>query len=758
MRPPSPFLGFLSAHCSFLAPCILSALSLLLAAPATAAEQRTIAIDIPVDAEAIAEALRDDGWIRWLADNKEDLDIIIGPAAEGDTEILVRPLPIDDQVTTLLKDLPVRLSAGVLELDGTAYRQPAQNLAIRLPRAEKTTWLISGYGTEKVTDLARFILLKEAGVRSWGRDQASFDYILRESPWIERSGVWRATETGFAVDRDGERNDFPARDDYYSGMETLAGKSVELTAPKAIASRPEIHRLARDLDAATAAMAKLIPLTLDRPVQVVIESDHVTQGRYLGDIGEAVLAADGTVHLVFHTDDTHAYLHRIASALIRRAKLEATLSPWLLEGAALWLSRQWFGQDFEAWLPRFASARLLPTADQLTANERQADGSGPLWVPVAASLVDSASGTSLRQKLAALPDVRKTRAHLARLALLPTPTPAPTSRPEIPFLDGISFAMLNRIDGGYHAPSVNKRLTHLAELGANAVSLMPFAYQPSPTEPSLRFSNNHPTSETDIGVLFAARQAQAAGFQVLWKPHIWISGESWPGDIAMPDEASWAAWWDSYRRYIAHHAFLADWAGCSLFSIGVELGKTVEREREWQELIATVRLLYSGAVTYSGNWHGDYERAPFWDRLDFVGVDAYFPLADSEEATPEALARGARALADRLRKDSERFGKPIILTEIGYAARTGAWVEPHREGGDFSAEHQALAYRALFEALGHPEWLQGIFAWKVFSAERGNPDRPDFRFLGRTAEAEVRNYFSPHEPATSQTPTRSTSQ
>ncbi len=740
-------------------------LCLLLAVPAVTAEQtasaalaRTIAIDIPDD--ATAKALRDDGWIRWLTDNRDDVDIVIGPGAQGDSEILVRPLPIEDPVSELLGHLPIKLSEGALELDGTTYRQPTQTLAARLPQAAKTTWLVSGYHIEQVADLTKLIVFKEAGVRMWGRSDSSFDYMLRESSWLERSGVWHSTETGFEVDREGERNDFPVRDDYYSSMVSLSGQSVVLRAPAAMASRPAIRRLARDLDAATLAIAKRVPIELERPVQVIIEHDHVTQGRYLGEIGEAVLATEGAVHIILHEQDTYAYLHHIAAALVQRAKLDASLTPWFRDGAALWLSRKWFGREFEAWLPRFAAARLLPSVDQLLAKERQDDGSDPLWIPVAASLIDAAPGSNLRQKLAALPDNAGMRAQLARLAQLKPTQEIPTtpSPPEIPFLDGISFAMLNRIDGGYHAPSVNDRLERLADLGANAVSLMPFAYQPSATGPELRFSNRHPTSETDIGVLYAARQAHAAGFHVLWKPHLWISSESWPGDISMPDEASWTAWWDSYRRYIAHHAFLAEWAGCSLYSIGVELGRTVEREREWNELITTVRLLFSGALTYAGNWHGDYERAPFWNRLDFVGVDAYFPLADNAEASPESLERGARALAERLRKNSERFGKPIILTEIGYAARTGAWVEPHREGGTFSAEHQALAYQALFEALGHPEWLRGVFAWKVFSAERGSSDRPDFRFLGRSAEAVVKNYFSPPHSATDETATRQTSQ
>ncbi len=186
-----------------------------------------------------------------------------------------------------------------------------------------------------------------------------------------------------------------------------------------------------------------------------------------------------------------------------------------------------------------------------------------------------------------------------------------------------------------------------------------------------------------------------------------------------------------------------------IFLGGVGLGKTLERRGQWQQLIASVRQLYSGAVTYAGNWHSDYDRVTFWDRLDFIGVDAYFPLADSAQAAPATISAGARGVAERLRQAAEHYRKPVILTELGYAARAGAWVEPHTEGGDFSTEHQALAYRALFDALGRPPWLRGIFAWKAFSADRGGDSgtRADFRFLGRPAEAVLRDYFSPPQSA-----------
>ena len=191
-----------------------------------------------------------------------------------------------------------------------------------------------------------------------------------------------------------------------------------------------------------------------------------------------------------------------------------------------------------------------------------------------------------------------------------------------------------------------------------------------------------------------------------------------------------------------HHAVLAEHTKSELFSIGVELGLTLEREAEWKQLIRAVRSVFSGEVTYSGNWWGDYDRVPFWPLLDYVGVDAYFPLAHSADADRATLEEGARRAVEEMRQASERFGRPVLLTEMGFSAREGAWVDPHKEGGTVSEEDQKLAYEVFLEALGRPSWLRGLYVWKVFShADAEGGGRPDFRLMGRQAEAVVEHYF-----------------
>ncbi|MCG8460228.1 MAG: hypothetical protein MI919_28425 [Holophagales bacterium] len=549
------------------------------------------------------------------------------------------------------------------------------------------------------------------------------------------------------------------------GAETLElrRERVLLEVPAAAQGDPRAPRLADHLDRAAARLLEHLGTQSleDGPLHVVVEDSFEEQGRKLEQLGPAIVA-DGRLHVVFHEDDHPFYVHGLARLLLARTGLSA--APWLEQGAALWwadeaLDTPWYGRRWRAWIPDLVFARALPTATELLAAEPSGKASRVLFPPVAAAVVAALPGETLAAKLGVGSDraglARRTERILAGFAAEPVGSPlnatparlAASPGPARPFQRGISLAMANGLEVGYHARGIEGQLEHLKRLGADSVSIMPFAYQRDPQRPFLVFLNRHPASETDAGAVHASRRAREMGFRVLWKPHIWVSHRSWPGDIVMGSEVDWRRWWRLYGRYVLHHAALARHAGAELFSVGVELGRTVAREEEWRHLIASVRRLYPGHVTYAGNWWGDYDAVPFWDALDFVGVDAYFPLAGDAEAGREEILAGARRAVSELRRAAERYGRPVLLTEVGFAAREGAWVAPHEEGGTYSPEDQLLAYEVLLEALGRPHWLAGLYVWKVFSHPRAEGGgRPDFRLLGRPAEQALSRYFGVPEP------------
>ncbi|HYO16986.1 MAG TPA: hypothetical protein VE685_27645, partial [Thermoanaerobaculia bacterium] len=714
--------------------------------PAPPAVSKVLAIRTT---EPLAALLREGYFFRRLLPGLQGLRVDMGPQAAGDAVVVIETLPASSGTAALVKGLPVEIGGEAVVLDGTRYPGRGFTLAARIPEAEKETWLVVGRTPDEVVSLGNHILLNlssslmdfEGGPR---RPPLAVDYILQETQDLARNGRWAKREDGtWGIDRATERDDFAAREQALAALARIAGERVVLLVPPGEKDRPEMARLAAELDRAAGEMAPKVPVAVTSPVTVMVETDHVTQGRYTGKIGEAVRGEGADLHLVYHPDDVAAYRHALAGVLLARAGIANRLPPGLARGASLWLSWDWYGKPWPEWLPLLAAARVLPEAEQILAGEEASDASEVLWSPAAAAVVDRLPGSTLAEKLARVPEAGRVGEILKGIEPQ-TARVRPERKASVPkgFLKGVSFAMAIGLERGYHSPSIARPLAELESLGTNAVSLMPFASQPGPDRPELRFLNDSPGSETDIGLIHATRLSRARGLHVLYKPHIWVRHGSWSGDIEMKTEEDWARWWHVYRRYVLHHAMLARWAGADSFCVGVELSKTIPREKDWRDLIDAVRTFFPGPLTYAANWYGDLEHVAFWDDLDFIGVDAYFPLSSSPQASRAELEKGARQIVDRFAATSRRWGKPILLTEVGFAAHRGAWVSPHEEGGEYSEEDQALAYEVLFDALGRRPWLAGTFVWKAFSsAGTDSGQRADFQFMGRKAEGVVGRYY-----------------
>lgn len=699
---------------------------------------RTFAVLTPPGADDLVAAVEDGSFKRWFARRDRGIALKVGADVRGDVEVLVRLLPVEDAIRRRLAGLPVELSDDAIVLGGKRYRDERLGLALRLPGTDRLTFLVAAHSLGAAAQLTDLVLIANNGGGWRTSVPEGIDYLLWEHPYSQRSGRWVASGSGYTAED--VRDDLTERAAAYAAMGEIRRPGARLRLPRERAGEKAFTDLADALDAAVTAMAPRLGTRGEAsPVEVFVDDDFLVQGRRTAQIRETVLDHDGSLHLVYHPDDLDLYRYGLARLLVRRAGLE--LPPALEDGAALWLSRGWYGRPYEDWLGDFAAADVLPTAAEILAGRRAEDASAVLDPPAAAAVVERLPGKTLQEKLNELPSEAAVASILKRVASTPTP-PRKTAATLPSFLNGVSFAMLNGLEVGYHAPGVDEQLDRVRELGSDSVSLMPFAYQRDPKKPGMGFLNSSPGSETDVGMIHSARRAHAHGLTVLWKPHIWVRHDSWPGDIEMTSEDDWKAWFRSYRRYTLHHAVLARYAGSELFSIGVELGRTVHRETDWRFLIAAVRRVYPGLLTYAGNWHGDYDQVPFWDALDLVGVDAYFPLAYQADADRAELVRGAQGVVERLRAAAEKTGKPIVLTEVGFAARKAAWVEPHGEGGEVSEEDQRLAYEVLLGTLGRPDWLGGVYVWKVFSHSRREvAQRPDFSILGRPAEAVVRGYF-----------------
>ncbi len=300
----------------------------------------------------------------------------------------------------------------------------------------------------------------------------------------------------------------------------------------------------------------------------------------------------------------------------------------------------------------------------------------------------------------------------------------------------------------------------LADLGVDWIAQTPFGWQSVVDAPELRMGQGARVwwGERDIGIATTTRAARERGIATLLKPHIWLSDRDngvWRGQIAMSSEADWGVWFDNYSTFILHYAQLAEELGIEALCVGTELHGTVHRETEWRALIARVRDVYSGQLTYAANWHDEYKEVPFWDALDWIGVQAYFPVSDEEFPTADEIEDGWSRWMDDLRELQAREQRPVLLTEIGYRSAPfpgkEPWTWPKRGETNNDAralQAQADAYEGLFRAVTREPWIEGIYFWKWHPSSGRQRDRSaGFTPQDKPAEEVMSRWFAQLAPS-----------
>ncbi len=304
-------------------------------------------------------------------------------------------------------------------------------------------------------------------------------------------------------------------------------------------------------------------------------------------------------------------------------------------------------------------------------------------------------------------------------------------------------------------------LPRLRDLGVTHLTLTSFGFQPRYDTPEIRLHNEADWfSESDTGIRALAEEADSLGMHLILKPHIWIGHYSSAGQdrhrVAFETEAGWQAWEEQYRDFVLHYAHLAEDVDASILVVGTELANAVRtRPAFWHTLIAEVRQVYGGRLTYAANWWEEYEHVSFWDALDYVGVQAYFPLSDTENPTPEALNKGWAPHRAALAKIAQAAQRPLLFTEIGYRsvgyAATEPWRWPSRD--ETTAPDpalQAALYQAFFEEVWDAPWFAGAIVWKWYPENdtRRHRRRHDLDFTpqNKPAEAIIGEWFRKKSP------------
>ena len=181
-------------------------------------------------------------------------------------------------------------------------------------------------------------------------------------------------------------------------------------------------------------------------------------------------------------------------------------------------------------------------------------------------------------------------------------------------------------------------------------------------------------------------------------------------DQDVPVEPGWAEWFASWQAHVELVARMAEENAADMLCIGCETVGTDSRDKEWRSLIAAVRKIYSGPLTYNCDKYQE-DHVTWWDALDVISSSGYYPVNDLERQF------------ERIRAVAEREKKPFMFMECGCPSRGGSEMRPNdwRYGKGLDLEAQAAWYRAFIRTIGQYPFIRGT-GWWDWSATRLYPE------------------------------------
>jgi len=279
---------------------------------------------------------------------------------------------------------------------------------------------------------------------------------------------------------------------------------------------------------------------------------------------------------------------------------------------------------------------------------------------------------------------------------------------------------------------------HVLRTNANSVAIIPFSYGNSATGALKTSSSWQWWGESAKGSKEMATMAKAKGLKVMIKPQVWFDGGTFTGDVRLDSEEKWQKFEQKYEDYILTHAINAESISADIFCIGTELREFINARPEfWGCLINEVKEHYTGKLTYAGNWDS-YKYFPYWDLMDFIGVDAYFPLIAEEKFSPEEIKNAWKPWELELEKISSEYGKKVLFTEFGYRSTAKSAHEPwdSKRGGSIDLANQTNAFSGTFKSVWLRDFMAGGFIWKWYPNDSKHGGDNDNRFTPQNKPAE----------------------
>tara|TARA_B110000967_G_C18893627_1_gene569104 strand:- start:2690 stop:3778 length:1089 start_codon:yes stop_codon:yes gene_type:complete len=230
-----------------------------------------------------------------------------------------------------------------------------------------------------------------------------------------------------------------------------------------------------------------------------------------------------------------------------------------------------------------------------------------------------------------------------------------------------------------------------------------------------------------------------------------INGSRFWGDFFVETEEEWQEVERAYTELFYNFAKLhEEFPEVILLSIGTEIKEFSSRRLQFfKGLIAKIRMDFPGLkLTYASNWD-EYQSISFWDDLDYIGVNPYFPLVNEKNPTFDEIKQAFVPIKNDLITLSCSYNIPILFTEYGYRsidfASWKAWLLEDISSVNFNFEAQNNGYRAFFDTFWNENWVAGGFFWEwkiISNGEINNPNENGWYVNDKPVEKIIHDRYS----------------
>ena len=319
-------------------------------------------------------------------------------------------------------------------------------------------------------------------------------------------------------------------------------------------------------------------------------------------------------------------------------------------------------------------------------------------------------------------------------------------------IKGYTYGYSRAMKGHYSSPEGIHSRELLMDVGINWVCLAFNVKQKTYASTEILF--DYRVNVPDLELVDTIKHFHDHNVKVCLKPMIdsmdgmWRARIDFPDSTMLEEDRYWKPWFECYDAYILHYAEIAQYTGCEMFCLGCEMLGTERKEGYWRSLIAEVRKVYTGPLTYNTN-HGKEETAKWYDAIDYIGTSAYYRVAKGPDASLEEMKENWEKVADYLEGVSKRQNKKILFMEIGCRSAAGCaampWDFMHKELPR-SEEEQARFYESALSVFAPREWFAGFFWWdwstKIYDSEEIASQDTGFSIHLKKAETVLRDWYT----------------